>query len=111
MRKGGPHQCVDQDTSDFGVHASYLTLSILSRKDLIDGGFLSAPLRPFHILTLTVPAIYLFICLSVCLFLVSLITALLRYHSHALLFTCSKVYTSMAFSIFTNRCNHYHNPF
>lgn len=47
MGKGGPPPCVDQDISDFGGHVSYLTLSILSRQDLIYGGFLSARFTAF----------------------------------------------------------------
>lgn len=97
-RRGPP--CVDQDTSDYGVNVSYRIVSILSRMDLIYGGFpCLLTLWPLHIL---IPTISFF-------FLPLRIIAFLRYNSHTLQFTCLKVCNPMTFSIFTDMCNHHHN--
>lgn len=105
MGRGGAPPCVDQDISDDGVNVSYLMISILSRKDVIYGGFSCLlTVWPLHVLIPTVPVFFFSFPLK--------ITALLSYNPQTLQFTCLKVYNSMTFhSIFTDtrRCNHYHN--
>lgn len=104
MGRGGAPPCVDQDISDNGVNVSYVMISILSRKDVIYGGFSCLlTVWPLHVLIPTVPVFFSFPLK---------ITALLSYNPQTLQCTCLKVYNSMTFhSIFTDtrRCNHYHN--